>query len=129
MLNAGVLAFDSAGRIKTISPGAVVRFNGGTPTGELGSLQVSTEVPQQQLNGIGYRDAGELCVVVAAPVYFISGLPVAIDGAVCVSFDQTPASWVAGIPLDAAGRMCCATPVPPIALKAYSSAFSPSEFD
>jgi hypothetical protein len=57
-----------------------------------------------------------------------NGLPIAADGALVVSFDQTPVQWVAGIPLDADGRVCLATPSPPFDLKAFSGAFAPAEF-
>jgi hypothetical protein len=46
-MNAGVLAFDAVGRIKTllVATFPLPHFNGGTPTGDLGSLVVSEEAP------------------------------------------------------------------------------------
>ena len=54
---------------------------------------------------------------------FSGGLPVSPDGALLVSYDQTPVKWVAGIPLDANGLVCCATPVPPLDLSGFDSGF------
>lgn len=125
-MNAGVLAFDAAGRITTLNVADFPspHFNGGTPTGDLGSLVITTALPSAFVHGGGYDDAGALCVVTAAADHYLAGLPYAVDGALCVSFDQTPATWVAGIPLDAAGRVCCATPTTPIDLSPFSSGFS-----
>lgn len=41
MLNGNPLTRDAQGRILAINPGVVVAFNGGTPMGLLGSLQVA----------------------------------------------------------------------------------------
>ena len=124
-MNAGVLTFDAAGRITTLEVAAFPspRFNGGTPTGDLGSLVLGS-VTAARLNGVPYDAAG---AVVAnstdAIVAWSGGLPLCAD-ALAVSFGQTPVTWVAGIPLDAAGRVCCAASAPPILLSPFSDGFS-----
>jgi len=127
-MNAGVLAFDAAGRISTIrvtdfpSP----HFNGGTPTGDLGSMVINTGglPPPVYVAGIGYDNAGAICVLSAPAESYSGGLPVSAGGQLCVSYDQTPVDWVAGIPLDASGLVCLATPTTPIDLSPFSSGFS-----
>jgi hypothetical protein len=126
-VNAGVLLFDAAGRITTLrvtdfpSP----YFNGGTPTGALGSLVINTGglPPPVYVAGIGYDNAGAICVLSAPAAGFAGGLPVTAIGQLCVSYDQTPVTWVAGIPLDASGLVCLATPVPPLDLSGFDSGF------
>lgn len=123
-MNAGVLAFDAAGRITTLAVADFPspHFNGGTPTGDLGSLVLGS-LTAARIDGVPYDAAG---AVVAnstdAIVAWTGGLPLCAD-ALAVSFDQTPVTWVAGIPLDAAGRVCCASTAPPINLSGFDSGF------
>lgn len=128
MLNAGVLAFDSSGRIKSISPPpSKVNFNGGTPTGELGSLVVADLGAGPNYNGgLRYSDDGSLSVsnggVIAG--YVQGGLPVDLTGHLVVTYDGLPASWLAGIPFTSGGRVAVALPVAPTNFFAFSNAFS-----
>jgi hypothetical protein len=126
-MNSGVLLFEN-GLISTLLESAISftpYFNGGTPTGLLGSLVIDdTAVPVARVAGLGYTNLGSLCVSTGiAPAAWVGGLPVTAEGRLCVDYDGVPVNWVAGIPLDAAGRVCLVTPVPPLSLKAFDSAF------
>jgi hypothetical protein len=126
-VNAGVLLFDAAGRITTLDVADFPSpyFNGGTPTGALGSLVIAENgIPAAFLDGIGYTEEGAVCVTIGGgDTEYTGGLPVEPDGLLLVSFDQAVASWVAGIPLDAAGKVCLASPVPPFDLSGFDSGF------
>jgi hypothetical protein len=133
MLNAGVLKFDSQGRISTILADQIPRFffNGGTPTGTLGSLVVAPQAsgfnPEAWLGGFSYTNVGALVIDSINPIInHVGGLPLTEYG--LATDNDVPASYVTGIPLSAAGRVCVFADTP-LVLKAFSNAFSSAEFD
>lgn len=124
MLNAGVLRFDAAGRIRcTLS--LPTHFNGGTPTNQ-GLLSGNNGVPNAGsfLGGLGYLAGGDLAMFNAAPAAYIGGLPVTAAGQLCVDATGTltPNRWVAGIPLSGE-RVCLAAPEAPVTGTGFDSGF------
>jgi hypothetical protein len=101
MLIAGVLKFDSQGRI-ILSAGPPVDFNGGTPVGADGGLAAAAgSSPDLLLAGIGYLDNGAITDS-DNPLVGPAG-PVTNElGQIRISFDP-PAYWYAGLPLTAEG--------------------------
>ena len=126
MLIASLLKFTN-GRVDTIDSAPEVFFNGGTPTGSLGSLVVTSAVGSAFVGGLPYAD-GKLSVINAPPARYIAGLGVDAAGSVCVSAVDPIDHYVAGLPLTADGRLCINTPTPPLNLSAFSQGFSDAEF-
>lgn len=130
MLNAGVLKFDAAGRIRNTTS-LPTDFNGGTPTRD-GLLAGSNGVPNADsfVAGIGYLAGGGLAATNATPVAWAGGIPLTAAGQVCV--DATGAGVIAyynnGLPYDASGKLVLAAPESPAGLSAFSMGFSDAEF-
>jgi len=88
-------------------------FNGGTPVNDAGTLQVVTSGGAYSSGGLLYDAADNLVVANGGVIagYATGGMPVNAAGALCVAYGGIPVSFVAGIPLDAAGRVCITAPV------------------
>jgi hypothetical protein len=80
--------------------------------------------------GLLYNSDGALVVANGGAIfgYAQGGLPVNSDGALCVAYGGTPARFLAGIPFDAAGRVCMVAPVPPVELEAFDISFDDPAF-
>jgi hypothetical protein len=128
-MNSGVLAFDAAGKIKAISIAdfPAPHFNGGTPTGDIGSLVVagyaSGYTAAARIGGLPYSALGGLVTdALGAIVARAGGIPLTANG-VAVE-DAAPVTWVAGIPISANGKVCLAAAAPPVDLSPFSTGFS-----
>lgn len=128
MLIASLLKFTN-GRVDTIDSAPEVFFNGGTPTGSLGSLVVTTDIPATFVAGLGYDAAGALCYAPAGAIETrVAGLAVEAAGRLLTSTSNPIDHYVAGLPLTADGRLCINAPAPPLNLSAFSQGFSDAEF-
>lgn len=76
-------------------------------------------------NGIAYDDNdGAIHVAIDGVItHYNSGLPLADNGSLVASFGETPVLWVAGIPIDANGRVCMAAPIPPTTVTGFDTGF------
>lgn len=130
MLNGSIVNRDALGRIVAILPGVRVFFNGGTPLGSLGDIQVqpAAVVPSNRVyvGGLSYDNEGHLYVDGAGAIerHVQGGLPITATGALASENEGVPVRFVAGIPISASGRVCGVTPVAPTDLFAFNSAFS-----
>ena len=126
-MNAGVLLFDSSGRVTSLltTDFPAPHFNGGTPVGDLGSLVIAPlGTPAAYLGGLPYTAQNAIVTDDAgAIVAWEGGLPVTAVG-LAIGIDALPVTWVAGIPISAAGRVCVAAPTPPVDLSAFDNGFS-----
>jgi hypothetical protein len=124
MLNAGVLRFDAAGRIRNTSA-LPTDFNGGTPTNQ-GLLSWVGGAPVAFNGGLGYLTDMRLVAANAAPVAWNGGIACSAASQVCV--DGTGAGvitgYVNGLPIDAAGKLVLASAELPAVVDAFDSAFS-----
>jgi len=133
MLNSQPIARDAGGRLKNI---AVVSFpapyfNGGTPLSSLQELVTATGAPTKFNGGLGYLDSGALCIDGSGAIagYTPGGLPVTAAGLLCVSVNQAVATWNAGIPFGAGGRVSLATASGFLNLHAFDSGFDQTAFN
>lgn len=129
MLNGNPIRRDALGRLRGVSPGAAVEFNGGTPLASLGDIQTvqwPVAPPTYAHGGLLYDGDGHLVTDPVSPIagYVQGGLPVTANGALATENGGVPVSFIAGIPISATGRVCGVAPAPPIDLFAFSSAFS-----
>jgi hypothetical protein len=127
MLNAGVLAFDAAGRIETTTalPEA---FNGGTPT-KGGALAYTVAVPSVRLAGIGYDSAGAVLLALnGAPTQWQGGIPTDDLGRICANDAAPIAYWNAGLPFTLGGLLAVTPAIAPINLSAFDFGYSTLEF-
>lgn len=129
MLNAGVLSFDAAGRIRVLSVAdfPAPNFNGGTPSSQLRELVVgpsaSGYTPAVWVGGLPYTVEGALVTdKVGAIIAHVGAVPLTANG-VAGSEDQTVAYWEQGMPFDAAGRLAGTPPGIIINLHAFDSGF------
>jgi hypothetical protein len=129
MLNAGVLSFDAAGRVKALSVADFPApfFNGGTPASTLKELVVapvgSGYTPAVWVGGLPYTVEGALVTdPVGAIIAHVGAVPLTANG-VAASTDQTVAYWSQGIPFDANGRIAGTPPGIIINLHAFDSGF------
>lgn len=127
MLNGCPIPRDALGRLVTINIGVIVHFNGGTPMGSIGDLQIV--VPGSGVvrhGGLLYDGEGHLCVDPAGAIanHVQGGLPVTAAGALAIENAGVPAAWVASIPISATGRVCAVGAVTPTNFFAFSNAFS-----
>jgi hypothetical protein len=129
MLNGGVLRFAANGRIRNTTA-VPTDFNGGTPTVQ-GLLSFSPTLPERYSGGFGYRNNGAICVSVGGAVdRYVAGLPLNTLGQLCATQSIVqPATWVSGIPLGLDGLVALAIEESPATLRAFSNAFSSTEFD
>lgn len=130
MLVSGIIARAAGGQLKTLaSPAAFpVPFNGGSPTtSALQELLISVgAVTSPAYNGgfVYNGTDGAIGIDLAAPISkYNGGLPQAASGLLCASYDQPIVSYVAGIPLDAAGRVALATPGGVVNLSPFDSGY------
>jgi hypothetical protein len=100
-LIAGVLRRDALGRIATVLPGAGMFFNGGTPVGPMGDLQVSTDggvpsgvpAPTREFNLLaGPIDPAVTVVRTSTATYFNAAGALADAAADTPRFDHNPAT-------------------------------------
>lgn len=94
------------------SPFFAMKFNAGTPTTPAGSLVLDAGgAINAYVAGLPYTAGSALAVTADAAVSgYASGLALSA-GRVAVSYANPIAGYVAGLPVDAAGRLCCVTPV------------------
>ena len=80
--------------------------------------------------GLLYNNDGALVVADGGAIfgYVQGGLPVTSDGALCVAYGGAPVRFLAGIPFDAAWRVCLVAPVPPVELEAFDISFEDPAF-
>lgn len=108
MLNRGVLNIDGSGGISAADVGGVATldFNGGTPTKSNKSLVTSTVAPTRTLGGLGYTDAGALCIANnGTAVVWQAGIPLNASGQVCTATDKPATQFIAGLPFNTDGRL------------------------
>jgi hypothetical protein len=133
MLNNNPIAKDAGGRLKNI-PSSLIptpHFNGGTALSDLGEIITSTLAPARRNGGLGYDNAGPLCIDTAGAIagYVQGGLPVTAAGRLAVSVNLAVTKWNAGIPFDAGGRVALATASGFLNLHAFTNAFSQAAFN
>lgn len=108
------------------------KFNGGTPADLLGRALVAPQAsgynPEVYVAGLPYvHDIGIVIDDVDPITGYASGLPLTPRG-LAVEFNGVPASYVAGIPLSASGRVCLDI-VAPLNLHAFDSGFDQGAFN
>jgi len=133
MLNNNPIAKDVGGRLSNIPVGLIPLpyFNGGTPLSTLQEVVTTTVAPVTRNGGLGYTNAGALCIDTAGAIagYAQGGMPVTAAGNLCVSVNQAVAAWNAGIPFDATGRVAFATASGFLNLHAFDLSFDNAAFD
>ncbi len=108
-MNSGVLKFSAGGAILIVNEGSEnsLRFNGGAPVQNDGTLVVSANDPTLFLGGLGYDQTGALCAdPTDAITHYAGGLPVTAKGALAIGSGYLPSVLVAGIPIGSDGRVC-----------------------
>ena len=133
MLNSQPIARDAGGRLSNLPIASFPSpyFNGGTPLSILQELVTATGAPTRFVGGMGYLDSGALCIDGAGAIagYTPGGLPVTAAGLLCVSVNQAVATWNAGIPLGAGGRVSLATASGFLNLHGFDSGFDQTAFN
>lgn len=132
-MNTSLLRFDVNGRIEELEFASFPNphFNGGTPTGDLGSLVgapfSSGYTPQVWVGGLGYTVAGALIVdFFGAITHYVAGLPMTANG---LAVDAGVPVYTApgGFPISAAGRVGIAV-TDPVDISAFSNGFDQQAF-
>jgi len=132
-MNSGVLAFDGTGRIKALSVAdfPLPKFNGGTPTGELGSLVVgafaSGYTAEAWVGGLPYTFSGALVVDFFGSIaHHVAGIPMTANGVAVDAGDAI--SWApGGLPLSVIGKLCLAV-TDPVDVHAFNNGFDQDAF-
>jgi hypothetical protein len=114
MFVAGVVQKDSSDRLVVVDNGTGF-FNGGTPVDATGQLLVAGTGGLFHNAGLLYDAAGYLVVIDGGTIANITpdGFGVDSTGALCVAYNGTPATYIAGVPFDTNGRVCVAGASPP----------------
>lgn len=107
MLVNTILAKTPGGRINCVLGVQNPKWNGGTPTDDVGNLVVSYGTPRDFMAGLGYDASGALCIASdGAPITtYCNGLAMS-GNLVAATNSGAPAFWVAGLPVDNQGRLC-----------------------
>jgi len=109
MINAQVLLFDAAGRIRNTAA-APTAFNAALGFAN-GLLSVDLNTPQRWANGMPFTSGGKLCVQTAGTVvdHAQGGLPINELGCVAIDNVAAVAYWNAGLPFTSTGKLAFAS--------------------
>src|SRR3989304_137079 len=119
MLNARVLSFDAAGRIRIANAIVPTSFNGGTPTIPTTGANLlcgNNAGPQVYAQGAGYTLDGILCATAIGAVdhYSQGGLPMVASDEVAIDPTSAISFYNAGLPYTAAGQAATAIAEVPV---------------
>ena len=133
MLNARPIALDATGLLKNIpvASAPAPNFNGGTPLSNSAELVTSATAPVVYNGGLGYDNAGALCIDTAGAIakYAPGGMPLTAADRVAVSVAGVATRWLAGLPFDAGGRLALATASGFLNLHAFTTGFAQTGFN
>lgn len=127
-MNTALLRFDVNGRIEELSVAdwPLPFFNGGTPTGELGSLVGAAFASGYEaavwVAGLPYTATGALVVdFFGAITHYVAGVPMTVNGVACDA--GNPVAYApGGIPISPVGKVCLGV-TDPVNISAFSGAF------
>lgn len=109
-MNAGVLLFDGAGRIRNTNA-LPTEFNAGIPTNG-GLLCWLNSGPQHYLGGLGFASDGRLCCADGGDTiefYAQGAMPIVSSDRLAVLPNDPIAGYNAGLPVTPSGRLVFAT--------------------
>lgn len=131
MLTAGCMKLDAAGRVLIAIDGVPVAFNGGTPVTESGAMAAASGNPEVFLASFGYVTDGAICARNIVPVSEgYGGFGRDSAGGLTFATAEPIASYIAGIPVTADGRIAVTVegPPPPVNTSGFTSGFDETAF-